>query len=256
MKNFANKNVLITGASSGIGAACAKQFAALGAQLILCARRINRLEALATEINSYTSTKIHLIQLDVTNNDKVKEAITSLPHTFQAIDILVNNAGLALGRESIAESKVDDWEQMIDTNVKGLLYVTRHIVPGMVQRKSGHIINIGSIAGKQVYSGGGVYCATKHAMRALTDTLRIELLGTGVRVSSVDPGMVETEFSLVRFAGDDRQAKQVYSGLTPLTAEDVADAVVYCASCPVHVTVGEMLLLPTDQASVAHIHRR
>jgi len=255
MRNLIHKTVLITGASSGIGAACARQFAALGAKLILCARRLTRLQALADELTNQHQVEIYTLQLDVSNQKQVETALTKIPVAWQKIDILINNAGLARGRESVAESRIIDWEQMIDTNLKGLLYITRHIVPGMIERKVGHIINIGSIAGRQVYPGGNVYCATKHALRALTEGLRLELFDKNMRVSEIAPGMVETEFSKVRFAGDEERARQVYQGLTPLTAEDVAEAVAYCATRPAHVNVADMLLLPTQQASVSAICR-
>jgi serine 3-dehydrogenase len=255
MRNLTDKTVLITGASSGIGAACAKQFAALGANLILCARRLERLQTLASELINQNQVKVYTIPLDVSDQKRVEAAIAELPSAWQKIDILVNNAGLALGRELISEARVVDWERMIDTNLKGMLYVTRQLVPGMVKRKMGHIINIGSIAGRQVYRGGNVYCATKHALRALTEGLRLELFDKNIKVSEIAPGMVETEFSMVRFAGDEERAKQVYTGLMPLTADDVADAVIYCATRPAHVNVGDMLLLPTHQASITDVYR-
>ena len=206
MSNLDNKIALITGASSGIGAACARKFADRGARLILAARRIERLEKLAAEL----SVETHLIQLDVRDQKAVEKAISSLPSDWKAIDILVNNAGLSRGLEKLHEGNIDGWEEMIDTNVKGLLYVSRAVIPSMVARGRGHIINIGSIAGHEVYPGGNVYCATKHAVDALSKGMRIDLVDTPIRVSTVDPGLVETEFSQVRFHGDKERAKGVY----------------------------------------------
>lgn len=255
MQNLTGKTVFISGASSGIGAACAKQFAAQGARLIICARRFERLQLLANDLMEQYQTEIYPVQLDVTDSHAVQTAIEQFPLAWRSIDILLNNAGLALGRVKFSEGNLADWETMLDTNVKGILAVTRSIVPGMIARKAGHVINIGSIAGHQVYPDGAVYCASKHAVKAITEGLRMDLLGSGVRVSTIDPGLVETEFSIVRFAGDTERAKQVYSGLTPLSADDVADAIIYCASRPAHVNIAEILLLPTAQASAIHVHR-
>ncbi len=251
-----NKIVFISGASSGIGAACAEAFAALGARLILCARRLPHLEKITADLREKYNSPIHIFQLDVTDRDAVAAAINNLPTDWQAIDILINNAGLAAGFAGVQNGDIDDWERMIDTNIKGLLYLTRAIIPGMITRNQGHIINIGSTAGHEVYPNGAVYCATKYAVRAINLGLKHDLLGTNIRVSSVDPGMVDTEFSIVRFAGDQQKAAAVYQGLTPLTANDVADAIIYCASRPAHVNIREIVLLPVDQASATRVHRR
>lgn len=254
MLNLQNKIIFITGASSGIGAACAKAFAKAGARLILCARRGERLTALTQHLKHF-DTEILPFTLDVTHANKVQHIFTNLSAEWRDIDILVNNAGLAAGLESLQTGDINDWERMIDTNVKGLLYVTKAALPNMLQRNQGHIINIGSIAGHEVYPNGAVYCATKHAVKALSAGLKMDVLGTKIRVSSVDPGMVATEFSEVRFHGDKEKAAAVYRGLTPLTADDIADAVVYCATRPAHVNISEMLILPTDQASATLTHR-
>ena len=250
------RTVLITGASAGIGEACAVVLAAEGARLILAARRLQRLQALAARLTSAHGTEVHVIDLDVRQRDAVSAALESLPADWETIDVLINNAGLSRGLDRLHEGVPDDWEEMIDTNVKGLLWIDRAVTPGMVRRGGGHVIHIGSIAGRQTYPRGNVYCATKHAVRALTDGLRLDLAGTGVRVTSIDPGMVDTEFSTVRFRGDRERAERVYHGMTPLTADDVAQAVLFAATRPLHVTVGEVLLLPTDQASATQVHRR
>jgi 3-hydroxy acid dehydrogenase/malonic semialdehyde reductase len=250
------RTVLITGASAGIGAACATAFAAEGARLILAARRRDKLQALATQLEDAHDATIHVVELDVRRREAVNSAIESIPAKLGEIDVLINNAGLSRGLERLHEGAPDDWEEMIDTNIKGLLWVDRAVTPGMVRRGAGHVIHIGSIAGRQTYPRGNVYCATKHAVRALTDGLRLDLSGTGVRVTSIDPGLVDTEFSAVRFRGDLKRAGSVYDGMTPLTADDVAQAVLFAATRPAHVTVGEVLLLPTDQASANLVHRR
>ena len=249
------ENVLITGASSGIGRACAEAFAARGCRLLLAARRAERLEELSAALQERHGTDVLTVALDVRDREAVDEWVEGLPESWQYIDILVNNAGLARGLAPLHEGDVADWEEMIDTNLKGLLWVTRAVLPGMIGRGRGHVINIGSIAGHEVYPGGSVYCATKHAVAALNRCLAIDTLGTGVRVSSVDPGMVETEFSLVRFHGDAERAEGVYDGLEALRGEDVAEAVVFCATRPPHATVREMILMPTAQAAAVHIHR-
>ena len=254
--NLTGACVLITGASSGIGAACAGAFARAGARLVLAARRHERLAALAAELSAATGAEMRTATLDVRDRKEVERFLGELPPSWGAVDILVNNAGLSRGLAPLHQGEVSDWEEMLDTNVKGLLYVTRVVAQGMVARGRGHIINIGSIAGHETYPGGNVYCASKHAVTALTRGLAQDLLGTGVRVSSVDPGLVETEFSLVRFHGDAERAKTPYQGMQPLTAEDVAEAVVFCATRPAHVTVREMVLLPAEQASAVHVHRR
>ncbi len=246
-----DRTVLITGASSGIGASCAVAFAAAGARLVLCARREDRLAQLAAEL----PTEVATITLDVRDNAAVTAAMTSLPEGFTDVDVLVNNAGLAAGVGPVQEGDVDDWDRMVDTNVKGLLYVTRAITPGMVTRGRGHVVNIGSIAGRETYPGGAVYCATKAAVDRITAGLRMDLLGTGVKVSTVDPGLVETEFSVVRFHGDVERAHDVYAGMSPLTPDDVAETVVWVADRPAHVQVADVLLLPTAQAAATQVAR-
>lgn len=247
-----NKIVLITGASSGIGEACAIAFAAEGARVLLCARRTEKLKALKARIQSEFKVDVHYFELDVTDAKKVEQAMAVLPPEWVNIDILVNNAGLALGYDKIQSANLDHWDNMIDTNIKGLLYVTRFVVAGMVQRNSGMIINIGSVSGRSVYSGGSVYCATKFAVRAITETLKLDVAGTPIRVSLVNPGLVETEFLKVRFKGDDKKAGDFYKNLkvTPLTPMDVAEGVVFCATRPSHATVKELTLVTTDQVTM------
>ncbi len=255
MESLKEKIVFITGASAGIGKACAEVFAQEGAKLILTARRVERIEQLASELKEKFGTDSFVFKLDVRNRQEVAEKIASLPEEWKAIDILINNAGLGRGLNKLYEDNIDGWEEMIDTNIKGLLYVTRNIVPGMVERGNGHVINLGSIAGHEAYPKGSVYCATKHAVAAITRSLRMDLLGTGVRVSSVDPGMVETEFSVVRFYGDEQKAKDVYKGLTPLTGKDIAEAVLFCATRPPHANINEMIIMPSVQANAFVVHR-
>ncbi|HEY9803548.1 MAG TPA: SDR family oxidoreductase [Leptolyngbyaceae cyanobacterium] len=256
MISLKNQIVLITGASSGIGNACARIFAGAGVKLILAARRLERLQQLADELNKEFGVETYLLQLDVRDRHAVESAITSLPSAWSAIDILINNAGLSRGLDKLHEGDFPDWEEMIDTNIKGLLYFTRYIVPGMVERDRGHVINLGSIAGHQTYPGGNVYCATKAAVKAISEGLKQDLLGTPVRVTSVDPGMVETEFSQVRFHGDRSRAKKVYQGVQPLTPEDIADVVFFCATRSPHVNINEVILMPVDQASATLVNRR
>lgn len=255
MYNLDGRIVFVTGASSGIGEACAEAFAGAGARLLLCARRVQRLHTLAERLRSLHNADVHAFELDVRDADAVTSRIAGLPESWQSIDVLVNNAGLARDLSAVHEGAVPDWDDMIDTNVKGLLYVTRAVVPRMVERGQGHVIQIGSIAGHIVYPGGTVYCASKHAVHAINTGLKMDLLGTGVRVSTVDPGMTETEFSIVRFHGDEERAGAVYEHVTPLTGADVADAVLYCATRPPHVNINEVVLMPVDQ-SYAGIHRR
>ncbi len=250
-----NQIVFITGASSGIGAACTKIFAEAGAKLILAARRKDKLQQLVESL-SINSSHVHLIELDVRNREAVESAISSLGAEWSNIDILINNAGLSRGLDKLHEGAFQDWEEMIDTNVKGLLYMTRYIVPGMVQRARGHVINIGSIAGHQTYPSGNVYCGTKAAVKSISEGLKQDLLGTPIRVTSVDPGMVETEFSEVRFHGDSERAAKVYQGVTPLTPDDVADVVYFCATRPAHVNINEVILMPVDQASATLVNRK
>jgi 3-hydroxy acid dehydrogenase / malonic semialdehyde reductase len=256
MKNLKNQIVCITGASSGIGRSTAREFARQGAHVLLTARRLDRIDALARELTQEFGVKALTRSVDVMKNASVEEAFGSLPAEWQTIDILVNNAGLSRGLDKLHEGKLQDWEEMIDTNVKGLLYVTRVVLPAMVKRNSGHIINIGSIAGHQTYPNGNVYCASKFAVTALGRSLKMDLLGTAIRVTSVDPGLVDTEFSRVRFRDDMERASKTYVGMTPLTPDDIAEIVVFCASRPAHVNIGEVLVTPTDQATVSMVHRR
>jgi 3-hydroxy acid dehydrogenase/malonic semialdehyde reductase len=256
MKKLEGKIVFITGATSGIGEASAYALAEQGANLIITARRSNILEKLETAIKTKYGVKVFTIKLDVKNKQEVEWAINSLPDEWKNIDILLNNAGLAKGLNKIYEDDIENWEEMIDTNVKGLLYVTRAIVPGMVQRESGHIINIGSTAGHEAYPKGHVYCATKHAVNAITKSLRIDVIDKNIRVSTVDPGAVETNFSNVRFLGDKEKAKSMYKGLIPLVAQDVAEAVVFCATRPPHANIAEIIMMPTQQASALIFHRK
>lgn len=245
-----NKTVLITGATSGIGLACAQIFAKEGSNLILFARRLEKLQDIKKDLEQTNNIKVQIKQVDVRDRTQVVEATKDLP----PIDVLINNAGLAKGVEKIQEGYWEKWEQMIDTNVKGLLSVTREIVPGMIKQNSGHIINIGSIAGHETYPGGNVYNATKFAVEALTRAIRMDLHGYKIRCSSVDPGMVETEFSIVRL-DDEAQAKKVYEGFEPLTAEDIADTVYFVASRPAHVNIQDVLIMPTAQASARMVNR-
>jgi len=256
MISLKNQIILITGASSGIGTACARIFAGAGAKLILAARRLERLQQLADTLSKDFSTEFHLLELDVRDRSAVESAISTLPPAWAEIDILINNAGLSRGLNKLHEGSFQDWEDMIDTNVKGLLYLSRYVVPGMVSRDRGHVVNLGSIAGHQTYPGGNVYCATKAAVRAISEGLKQDLLGTRVRVTSVDPGMVETEFSEVRFHGDTERANKVYEGVTPLTADDVADVIFFCVTRSPHVNINEVVLMPVDQASATLVHRR
>ena len=246
---------LITGASAGIGAACAWRFAAEGHDLALWARRGDRLEALASKLALRYGTNVHHAAVDVRDQGAVADAAARLIDEAGAPDVLVNNAGLAAGLDPLHEGDSDDWERMIDTNLKGLLYVSRAVLPGMVERDSGHVINIGSTAGHQVYPRGNVYNATKFGVKALTKGMNIDLAGTAIRVSSVDPGFVETEFSRVRFGGDDERAAAVYEGFEPLTADDVADAVWYVASRPPHVNVFDLVITPTAQRDAFVVDR-
>ncbi|MBD1838257.1 SDR family oxidoreductase [Coleofasciculus sp. FACHB-64] len=256
MISIKDKIVVITGASSGIGAACAKMFAQAGAKLILVARRQERLQELADELSKEFSCQLHLLAVDVRDRASVESAFSSLPEAWSEVDILINNAGLSRGLNKLHEGSIQDWEEMIDTNIKGLLYCTRYLVPGMVNRGKGHVVNLGSIAGHQTYPGGNVYCASKAAVKSISEGLKQDLLGTPVRVTSVDPGLVETEFSQVRFHGDSDRAQKVYQGLTPLTPEDIADVIFFCVTRPAHVNISELLLVPTDQATATQVHRR
>lgn len=244
---------VITGASSGIGWATAKALAREGMQLIICGRRAERLTQLAKELPQ--ATAVQPLVFDVRDASAVQAAFASLPTDWQAIDILVNNAGNAHGRDPIHTGDLADWDAMIDSNVKGLLYVSRAVLPGMVARRSGHIVNIGSLAGKEVYPNGNVYCASKHAVDAITQGMRIDVNGTGVRVSAINPGLVQTSFSSVRFKGDEEAAAKVYDGYQPLQAEDVADIIAFTVTRPAHVNIADLLLLPTDQANSTTVNK-
>jgi 3-hydroxy acid dehydrogenase/malonic semialdehyde reductase len=256
MQSLKDRIVFVTGASAGIGEATARAFAAEGSKVLLCARRREKLEKLARDLEREHKVPVHAFVLDVRDQAAVDAAVAGLPAEWRAVDVLVNNAGLSRGLDKLPNGLVSDWEEMIDTNIKGLLYVTRAVLPGMVERGRGHIINIGSIAGHEVYPAGNVYCATKFAVRALSKGLRLDLNGTAIRVSEIAPGMVETEFSLVRFHGDAARAGQVYKGLTPLGAEDIAEAAVWCATRPPHVNISEVVVMPTDQASTTLAYRK
>lgn len=249
------KIVFITGASSGIGAATALAFAAEGARLLLAARRAGKLAEVASAALAKGAPAVHSIDLDVRDHRAVQNAIDGLPPEWAEIEILVNNAGLSRGLDKLYMGHIQDWEEMIDTNVKGLLYVTRAVVPGMVVRGRGHVINLGSTAGEMTYPNGAVYCATKAAERSINDGLRQDVLGTPVRVTTVDPGMVETDFSVVRFRGDHERAAKVYKGIAPLTGDDVAEAIVWAASRPAHVNIARILLTPVQQANSLLFHR-
>jgi NADP-dependent 3-hydroxy acid dehydrogenase YdfG len=247
------RTAFITGASSGIGKATARLFAQNGFRLIICGRRKDRLKELQKELTKLT--EVLVLVFNVANRKAVDLAIESLPADFRQVDVLINNAGNAHGLGPIHEGNVDDWDKMMDINVKGLLYVTRALSPAMVKRRSGHIINIGSMAAKEVYTNGNVYCASKHAVDALSIGMRMDLNPYGIKVTGIHPGLVETEFSLVRFKGDEERAGSVYKGYEPLTAEDVADAILYAATRPAHVNVADMLLLPTAQASATIVRK-
>ncbi len=256
MNRLKDKCVMITGATSGIGEACAEQFAEAGSNLLLIARRKDRLQALCRRLADSYAIKTRDVILDVTDRKRVTASLDELPEEWQAVDFLINNAGLARGFNRFHEIDLDDMEEMMDTNVKGLIYVSRKIIPGMVARGGGHIVNIGSIAGHDVYPKGNIYCATKHAVDALTKGMRMDLYDTPVRVSTVDPGLVETEFSMVRFRGDSYRASAVYRDMMPLTAADIADIVLFITSRPAHVQIGQVVVYPTDQASATIVNRR
>ena len=249
------KIVLITGATSGIGEACARKFAQNGDKVILTGRNQVRMTAIADELKAQ-GAEVLTLMFDVRDREAARQAIESLPAEWQEIDVLVNNAGLALGLEPEFEGNCDDWDGMIDTNVKGLLTMTRLIVPGMVARDRGHVINMGSVAGDAAYAGGNVYCATKAAVKALSDGLRIDVANTAVRVTNLKPGLVETNFSNIRFHGDEERAANVYKGIKPLTGDDIADVAVYAANAPAHVQIAEVLILATHQASGSVIVRK
>ena len=249
------KIVLITGATSGIGMACAKKFAENGDKLILTGRNVERLAEIQKELTA-KGTEVMTLVFDVRDREKAEKCLSELPKGWREIDVLVNNAGLALGLEPEYAGSFEDWETMIDTNIKGLLTMTRLIVPGMVERDRGHIINVGSVAGDAAYASGNVYCATKAAVKALSDGLRIDVANTAIRVTNLKPGLVETNFSNIRFHGDNDRAANVYKGIKPLTGDDIADVAVYAANAPAHVQIAEVLILATHQASGSVIVRK
>jgi len=250
-----NKIVLITGATSGIGEACAYKFAAAGNHLIITGRRADRLHKLQNELETTFSVKVLALVFDVQDRNAVTETLGKLPAEWQNIDILINNAGLAVGRDLFEEADLDDWETMLNTNVHGLIYVTKAILPFMIAQKKGHIINMGSIAGKEVYEKGNVYCASKFAVDALSKGMRIDLLKHHIKVTCIHPGAVETEFALVRFKGDETKATATYDGIVPLTASDIADTIFYCAQLPAHVCINDLVITCTQQASAYYFNK-
>ena len=250
-----NRIALITGATAGIGEATSNLLAKNNFDLIVTGRRKDRLDLLKEKLITNTKAKIHTLCFDIRSLEETTNAINSLPDEWKKIDVLVNNAGLAAGLNTVQEGAVDDWEQMIDTNIKGLLYITRLVSPGMIERGAGHIINISSIAGKETYPMGNVYCATKHAVQSVTKGMRLDMLKHGIKVSSVSPGAVDTEFSEVRFKGDKERANQVYKGFTPLYAPDVAESILFVLTRPKHVNIDDILIMPTDQAYARDFNR-
>ena len=248
-----NKTALITGASSGIGKATARIFAQNGIRLIICGRRQEQLESLQKELSQ--NTEVRILNFDVRDKERVSHCIQNLPEDFSKIDILINNAGNAHGLDPIQNGDRDDWDSMIDINVKGLLYVTKAVLPSMIAQKNGHIINIGSTAGKEVYPNGNVYCASKHAVDAINQGMRIDLNGKGIRVGAINPGMVETEFSKVRFKGDDDRAEKVYQNFTPLQPEDIADIIWFAVTRPPHVNIADLTVMCLDQASSTIVNK-
>ena len=248
------KTALITGATSGIGKSTAIRFAVDGIKLILCGRRTDRLEQLKNELS--VETAVHILSFDVRNREEVLKSIDSIPEDFRDIDILVNNAGNAHGLDPIQNGSMDDWDAMLDINVKGLLYVSKAIIPGMIKRQSGHIINIGSTAGKEVYPNGNVYCASKHAVDAINQGMRIDLNGNGIRVGAVNPGLTQTEFSDVRFKGDSEKAEKVYQGFKALQPEDIADIIHFVVTRPYHVNIADLTVMPTAQASSTMVDKK
>lgn len=249
------KTVFITGATAGFGEACAVKYAQNGYGLILNGRRKERLETLKASLEEEYGVSCYLLPFDVQNRKAVFEAIDSLPDEWQNIDVLINNAGLALGRDAFDEADLNDWDTMIDTNVKGLLYVSKAVMPMMVKNKSGHVVNLGSVAAKDIYDKGNVYCATKAAVEAISKAMRIELLPHSIKVTAIHPGAAETEFSLVRFKGNEETAKKVYEGFIPLSASDVADVIFYCTSLPVHMCINDLVLTSTQQANAIYIQK-
>ena len=256
MNTLKEQIVFITGASSGIGKACAAAFAEKGSKIIISGRNIESLESLKNEMIQQHNISVLCYKMDVRDQSDVETVVRNLPEEWKNIRILINNAGLALGFEKFSEGSPDDWNQMIDTNVKGLLYVTRQILPLMIEKMSGHVINIGSTAGHEVYPNGNVYCATKFAVNALTQAIRMETIDKNIRVTTVDPGMVLTNFSNTRFSGDIERANKIYEGVTPLSAEDISRTILFCASQPENVNISEIILTPIQQASVAYVHRK
>ncbi|MFQ5607353.1 MAG: SDR family NAD(P)-dependent oxidoreductase [Candidatus Zixiibacteriota bacterium] len=255
MTSLKDKTVLITGASAGIGEAAARAFGRSGSRLILAARREEKLKQLAEELEQTCAATSLILALDLRERDEITEKLGALDSKWRKIDILVNNAGLARGVEKMYEMSAADWNEVVDVNIKGLIAVTNAIVPGMVERGSGHVINLGSIAGHEAYPGGAVYCATKFAVNALSRGLKMDLLGTPVRVTSIDPGLVETEFSQVRFHGDSELARKPYEGIKALSGADIAEAIIWAATRPAHVNISQMIIFPTAQASTQHVHR-
>lgn len=250
-----NKTVLITGATSGIGEACAKKYAADGDRLILTGRRADRLNALKTELEKDFSTEILALIFDVQDKEAVDKNLGTLPTEWQKIDLLINNAGLAAGKDSFENADINDWETMLNTNVHGLLYVSKQIIPLMIANKKGHVVNIGSIAGKEVYENGNVYCASKFAVDAISKSMRIDLLKHSIKVTCIHPGAVETEFSLVRFKGDENKAAATYNGMVPLSGNDIADSIFYCTQLPDHICINELVITPIQQANAYYTHR-
>ena len=250
-----NRIVCITGATSGIGMATARRFAAAGDHLIITGRRADRLATLAAELTSAYQVRIHQACFDIQSREEVFAAVDGIPDDFKSVNILVNNAGLALGRDSFEDANLDDWEQMLHTNVEGLLYMSKALLPALKSASQPHIINIGSIAGKEVYENGNVYCASKFAVDAITKSMRIDLLKYGIKVTGIHPGAVETEFSLVRYNWDESKANAAYQGFVPLTPEDVADTILYCASLPAHMCINELVITPLQQAGTYYFFK-
>ncbi|MFT3681755.1 MAG: SDR family oxidoreductase [Ferruginibacter sp.] len=251
-----DKIVLITGATSGIGEACARKFAAAGYHLIVTGRRAERLEILKRELEVHYGTKVLALNFDVQDREAVNQHLGDLPEEWRNIDILINNAGLAAGRDSFENADMEDWETMLNTNVHGLLYVSRAVLPYMIKRKSGHIVNMGSVAGKEVYENGNVYCASKFAVDAISKSMRIDLLKHNIKITAIHPGAVETEFALVRFKGDEHKAAATYQGLTPLTGADIADTIFYCTQLPAHVCINDLVITCTQQAGTYYFHKK
>jgi 3-hydroxy acid dehydrogenase/malonic semialdehyde reductase len=251
-----NKIIMITGATAGFGKATAVQFAKNGYDIIITGRRKERLVEFEKELLSYGKIRVLSLNFDVRNREEVADVISNLPEEWKAIDILVNNAGLAVGMDHIDKGNIDDWDRMIDTNIKGLLYITRAVTPLMVARNSGHIFNIGSIAGKENYEYGNVYCASKSAVDSLSRSMRIDLLKNNIKVTNIAPGMAVTEFSIVRFKGDIDRADSVYKGIDALTGEDIAEVIYFCATLPAHVCINDLIITPTQQAGVNHNYRK